>query len=88
MKTVAMIRDPNATTTNMKMGSIMLFLIDYLKVINIQNNTVAPAAIRSSVINIMIDPSPETMLYLAGFDKIAVTPSIEAIQKFFPLKAI
>jgi len=70
------------------MGSIMLFLIDSLKVIKIQNKTVAPPAIKIYVMNIIIDPTPETMLYLAGFDKIAVTPSIEAIQKFLPLKAI
>lgn len=54
----------------------------------IQNKTVAPAAIKISVINIMIEPTPDTILYLAGFERIAVTPSIEAIQKFLPLKAI
>lgn len=81
-------KDPKATTTSMKIGYIILFLIDSLKVIRIQNKTVAPAAIKSYVINIIIEPTPAMTLYLAGFDKMAVTPSIEAIQKFFPLKAI
>jgi hypothetical protein len=72
----------------MKIGYNMLFLIDSLNVINAKNDNVAPAAIKSSIINIIIDPTPETMAYLAGFDKIAVIPSTEAKQKFFPLKAI
>lgn len=72
----------------MKIGYSTLFLIESLNVINTKNNTVAPAAIISSIINIIIDPTPETIAYLAGLDKIAVIPSIEAIQKFFPLKAI
>lgn len=88
MKTFAIIKDPKATTISIKIGSIMLFLIDYLKVIRIQNRTVAPAAIKISVINIIMDPTPATILYLAGFDNMAVTPSIEAMQKFLPLRAI
>ena len=88
MKTFAIIKDPKATTTSINIGYIILFLIDYLKVIRIQNRTVAPAAIKISVMNIIIEPTPATILYLAGLDNIAVTPSIDAIQKFLPLRAI
>lgn len=88
MKTFAIINDLKATMTSIKIGYIILFLIDYLKVIRIQNRTVSPPAIKSYVMNIIIDPTPATILYLVGFDNIAVTPSAEAIQKFFPLRAI
>ena len=80
--------DPKATTISMNIGYIMLFLIDSLNVIRIQNRTVAPPAIKISVMNPIIEPTPDTIPYLAGFDAIAVAPSIDAIQKFFPLKAI
>lgn len=88
MKAFAITKDPRPTTINMKIGSSMLFLIDSLNVINIQKNTVPPAAISISVMNVIIAPTPEIMLYLLGFERIDVTPSIEAPQKLFPLKAI
>ena len=80
--------DPKATTISINIGYIMLFLIDSLNVIRIQNRTVAPPAIKISVMKPIIEPTPETIPYLAGFDATAVAPSIDAIQKFFPLKAI
>lgn len=62
MKIFAITNEPNATTISIKIGYIMLFRIDDFKEIRIQNNTVPPAAIKIYVMNIIIDPTPATML--------------------------
>jgi len=38
--------------------------------------------------NIIIDPIPPTIVYLIGFDHTSSKPSLAAVQKFVPLKAI